>query len=220
MRGRPVTGEEFERMLDSVAGVRKLEPDKWRQFIKGLWLSGLRLSEALGLSWDDDAPLSIDTSGKHPCFRIAAKAQKRRKDELLPMTPDFADFILATPEEKRRGLVFGITTSRSRVGRNISAIGKKANVVVDKQAKRFATAHDLRRAFGTRWAKKVKPHILMALMRHASITTTMSYYVHEDAQDVANELWERFGDTFGETPSTEDASKTSAQKENPGNLGV
>jgi hypothetical protein len=124
------------------------------------------------------------------------------------------DFILATPEEKRRGLVFGITTSRSRVGRYISAIGKKANVVVDKQAKRFATAHGLRRAW------KVKPHILMALMRHASITTTMSYYVREDAQDVANELWERFGDTFSDTPSVEAASTRASQKETPGNLGV
>jgi hypothetical protein len=130
------------------------------------------------------------------------------------------DFILATPEEKRRGLVFGITTSRSRVGRYISAIGKKANVVVDKQAKRFATAHGLRRAFGTRRARKVKPHILMALMRHASITTTMSYYVREDAQDVANELWERFGDTFSDTPSVEAASTRASQKETPGNLGV
>ena len=33
----------------------------------------------------------------------------------------------------------------------------------------------------------------MVLMRHASITTTMSYYVHLDAADISKELRQQFG---------------------------
>jgi hypothetical protein len=58
-------------------------------------------------------------------------------------------------------------------GRVVAAIGRKAGVVVattEKSAKRdgkltttvqkFASMHDLRRAFGTRWAKRVMPAVL------------------------------------------------------------
>ena len=54
---------------------------------------------------------------------------------------------------------------------------------------REATWNDLRRAFGTRWASRVKPATLKLLMRHRSLETTMRYYVDQDADDVAEELW-------------------------------
>ncbi len=40
------------------------------------------------------------------------------------------------------------------------------------------------------------PAILKRLMRHASIDTTMSYYVALDSADVADELWAKFGPTY------------------------
>jgi hypothetical protein len=78
-RSRAVTLEEFERMLDKVpvglvdtgkARRYKTEPPKrtvkhkptdrnpqqvagWRRYLRGLWLSGLRLEESLALSWDE-----------------------------------------------------------------------------------------------------------------------------------------------------------------------
>src|SRR5690606_24976349 len=59
MRGRPITGEELDRMVAKVADVRKLEAEKWKRLLRGLWLSGLRLGEALALSWDADAPITV-----------------------------------------------------------------------------------------------------------------------------------------------------------------
>ena len=44
-----------------------------------------------------------------------------------------------------------------RVGRVISAIGKKAEVVVNSGAGKYASAHDFRRAFGTRGPGKSCP---------------------------------------------------------------
>ena len=75
--------------------------------------------------------------------------------------------------------------------------GKKAGVVTNKATDKWGSAHDLRRAFGTRWAKKVMPATLQRIMRHADIGTTMQYYVGIDADDMADELWVKFGNTPG-----------------------
>ena len=106
-KGRPLVTEEYERILMAVPEVLgETFAASWRHFLTGLWLSGLRLGEALAVSWDDDAPLAVDLSGRHPRLRIEGKAQKSGKDELLPLTPDFAEFLLGTPEGQRKGRVF------------------------------------------------------------------------------------------------------------------
>jgi len=38
---------------------------------------------------------------------------------------------------------------------------------------KYASAHDLRRAFGERWAARIMPAQLKDLMRHESIETTL-----------------------------------------------
>ena len=63
----------------------------------------------------------------------------------------------------------------------------RAKVRVD--TKKTASAHDLRRAFGERWAAKLMPAQLMELMRHESIDTTLSYYVGRNAERTAAMLW-------------------------------
>lgn len=37
-----------------------------------------------------------------------SEAEKGGKDRLLPLTPDFAEWVLKTPKEQRRSLVFGL----------------------------------------------------------------------------------------------------------------
>jgi integrase len=54
---------------------------------------------------------------------------------------------------------------------------------------KFASAHDLRRSFGFRWAKRVMPAVLQKLMRHASINTTMDYYATSSAEAIADQVW-------------------------------
>lgn len=213
MRGRPITSAELEKMIQQVPVVRPKDATAWEHYLKGLWYSGLRLGGSLVVSWDADAPISVDLSGRRPRLRIFAEAEKGNRDRLLPMTPDFAEFLLATPESDRHGRVFklggqftkGPMTSR-RVGRVISEIGKKAGVVVNSGAGKYASAHDLRRAFGTRWARKVMPTVLQKLMRHDSIETTLRYYVDLDADEMAEELWKAMQgniNTSINTPSLE-----------------
>ncbi|MCE9546601.1 MAG: hypothetical protein K8T25_13925 [Planctomycetia bacterium] len=74
-------------------------------------------------------PIMVDLSGRRPRLRIYAEADKGGQDRLLPMTPDFAEFLLKTPRVDRQGLVFpimGLTTRQpitpKRVSRIVSAI--------------------------------------------------------------------------------------------------
>lgn len=197
MRGRPLTAAEFQGMLDTVAAVRKSDPQVWQHFLNGLWLSGLRLMESLILSWDDESPFAVDLSGRRPRFRIYGEAEKGGKDRYLPMAPDFAELLLQTTPRERYGFVFPLTGDRRQqygvatVGRIVSEIGEKAGVIVNAGKEKYASAHDLRRSFGTRWAGKVKPALLQLLMRHESVETTMKYYVDQDADDVSDQLWEQ-----------------------------
>jgi integrase len=212
MKGGAVVAEQFERMIAAVPKIRPKDAPEWQRFLTGLWLSGLRLSEAVALSWDDSALFAVDLSGHHPRFRIKGEAQKSGRDELLLMTRDFAEFLLRTPEAERAGRVFRLNWAGTSaplclggVGDVVSAIGKRAGVVVNPVDRKTASAHDLRRAFATRWARRVAPAILQRLMRHASIQTTMGFYVDLGVDEMADELWARYpadntpkpGNTFG-----------------------
>ena len=86
-----------------------------------------------------------------------------------------------------------------KVGKIISKIGRAAGVVVDPESRKSATAHDLRRTFGTRGAKRVMPATLKELMRHSSIDTTLTCYVGQSAKRTSAELWATLGNTLGNT---------------------
>jgi hypothetical protein len=47
-----------------------------------------------------------------------------------------------------------------------------------------------RNALGCGKVKRVMPAVLQNLMRHASIQTTMQFYVDLEAEDVADALWQ------------------------------
>ena len=55
---------------------------------------------------------------------------------------------------------------------------------------KFASAHDLRRSFGERWASRVMPQVLKELMRHENIETTLRFYVGRNAATTAAVLQE------------------------------
>jgi len=201
MKGRPITGEEFDRMIVAVPRVvGEAVSQSWIDYLRGLWWSGLRLQESLELWWDRDDRLRVDLSGKFPMLRIPAAMEKGNQERLLPIAPEFAEVLLKTPFPARHGRVFrpeaqsvrGERLCHYRVSEIIAQIGKAAGVKVntDQAGKvKFASAHDLRRSFGERWASRIMPQQLMELMRHESIETTMRFYVGRNAQKTAEALW-------------------------------
>ena len=156
MKGRPITAEEFERMLAAVPTVlirrhrnarpRPADPAavaSWEQYLWGLWWSGLRLSESLTLSWERRAGLSVDMTGKYPMLRIRDDAQKSGREQLYPVAPEFGEMLLAVPEAERRGRVFRLLGASGRevramvtVSGVITRIGAAARVKVDERSKK------------------------------------------------------------------------------------
>lgn len=200
MKGRPITLEELERMIAKIpAVVGKADPAQWERLLWGFWYSGLRLGEGIDLFWGGNRGIVVRMDMRRPMMMIPESSDKSHKSRLLPITPDFAAYLETIPEQERRGRVFpvqhkrgGPTTKRDTIGGIIADIGTEAGVKVkDENGKlKFASAHDLRRAFGLRWSRKVMPAVLKELMRHDSINTTMQFYVGQDAESVADAVWE------------------------------
>jgi integrase len=213
--GRALCGEEHDRIKEAV---KKVMPEQhvaaWQRFLDGLLYSGFRLGELLALSWEPTAAVTaIVIEGQRPVVRFKAAGQKARRDEIWPCPPEFAAMLEAVPEAERTGFVFAAPMKRKGYGRAklqwatyaISEFGKKAGVITGETPEESATAHDYRRTFGTKWAKRVMPAVLKRLMRHACISTTMAYYVTADAAEIADELWQKFGNgnTLSNTAAAE-----------------
>lgn len=222
MKHRPITTEEFERMLSCVESVATPRlAAEWIFLLKGLWTSGLRLDEALRLRWDQ-GEITVNMTGERPRLKFEANADKSTKARLLPITPDFAELLLTVDPSKRHGRVFRpivpnqICDLRADTcSKFITRIGEKATVCVGERPpkgeeneprKSWAGAHCFRRAFGTRWSKRLRPQQLQELMRHESITTTMKFYVEDDIADVENAAWSH---TTNDSPNT--SSKVSPE---------
>lgn len=198
-KGRPITDTEFAAMLAQIPDVTGNDPNvtaSWEHLLWGLWLSGLRLSEALELSWDDPHKIRVDlTTYRHPMLVLPGASQKNRTDQIVPITPDFADWLIGQPV--RAGDVFSpLARSLDRIdmewaSRIISRCGKMAQIVTKKESEKekYASAHDLRRSFGDRWSRKVLPALLQLLMRHSDIKTTMSFYLGRNAETSADQLY-------------------------------
>lgn len=211
-KGRAVTDEEFQKILQAVPSVlgepaNSRRVQDWEFFLRGLFWSGLRRSEALHLHWTDDSMICVDLSGRHPMFRIQQEADKGFEARTFPIAPQFAEMLYSVPKEQRTGHVFnpvskeGTRHNEEVVSRLIGKIGKEAGIRVggtDERPK-FASAHDFRRSFGTRWSSKVMPAILQQMMRHAEISTTMGFYVTQNAETTADAIWSAFGTTSGTT---------------------
>ena len=197
-KGSAISLEEFEWMLEK-AGDLKV-------YLNGLWTSGLRLAESLQLRWDD-APgaLVVDFTGRRPMLQIPAESEKGSTHRLLPMAPEFAELLETVPVAQRRGHVFRFPGDCPRtvhaICQRVVAIGRAAGVKIKGRVKlddegkpvtvaQCDSAHGLRRSFGFRWSRRVMPAVLKELMRHASIDTTMTFYVGQNAEATADELWQ------------------------------
>ena len=211
MKGRPITTEEFERMLERTEGiVGSLAADSWCRLMRGLWTSGLRLDELMHVSWDDLNMIRPYWGPRRmPVLDVPAALQKNDTEESIPLLPWFEVVLTETPEEKRTGWIFNPVSLQSKLGRKarhgrpnadwvgkiISRIGKAANVVVhpgDERTGRpvkYASAHDLRRSCADRMLEAEIPHDVIArVMRHASFETTRRHYAAGDVQRDARKL--------------------------------
>ena len=203
-KGRPLTEAEFKLMLKATDQVYAQHPDRakaCRRLLCGLWLSGLRISECT-LSWDDKEAFHVDwQSHKNPVFVMPDEMDKTGQARVFPMAPEFWALISSVPVENRTGPVFQVLSTRvncvlntDQLSKLIFRIGKLSGVIVDRRPDgtvKYASAHDLRRSFGLRWAsRRINEMQLGALMRHSSSETTRAYYIGNNASAVLDEFWD------------------------------
>lgn len=217
-KGRALTDDEFPALLAVIADVvgEKRAPS-WEHYLRGMWWSGLRLEESINeLHWTRTDKMRVDlSSGRHPVLIIRAEGEKGYQDREYPVAPEFGIFLQATPPEQRTGYVFsplpyshrGERPSPLTIGRTVIKFAEKAGILTKDESpvdgglspkssrktrpgeRKFASLHDFRRAFGFRWAMRVMPAVLKEMMRHASIDTTMKYYVTRNAQATGDVIW-------------------------------
>lgn len=108
MKGRPITGKQFEGMLDKFAKLVGDEAaESWRHVLPGLWASALRLDELMHVSRNRPRTNRLVwQEGRHPVLEIPAAMQKNDTEESIPLLPWFESVLLETPEAERAGWVF------------------------------------------------------------------------------------------------------------------
>ena len=152
---------------------------------KGLWASGLRLNEALALSWDQVDDVAVLRCPGKWSIRFFGEGQKSGTDEIVPCTAEFQQLLESMPHSE--GRVFRLDLTTKAAVQIISKIGRRAGVVVDHKKGKCATAHDLRRGFATKWSTKVMPIELADMMRD-ELATVMKFYVDRPVQNLEKSI--------------------------------
>lgn len=228
-RGRPITDAEFAKMVEAVpAVVGEDRAAPWCYLLRGLFLGGLRIGEAVKLSWDDPEGVRVDLEREYPLMCIPARFQKGKRETITPITPDFVELLKETPEAERRGLVFKLDRvpkkqpegkpdvpsqlSQQQVEKMVRAIGKKSGVIVKRSPVEYVSAHDLRRSFCFRWSQRVLPQVLRTLARHRTVQTTLSFYAEADAAMTAEAVWSAVRDVSANKMANSDQSGRKPEK--------
>jgi integrase len=123
MRGRPLTEPEYRAMRAACSKLGSHQRE-WQRFLDLLWLSGLRLGEAIIVSWDEPPIVVKLDATPYPQLLFFAEGHKARRDEAVPIAPDFAAWLKKTPPKQRTGLVVPLPlASEARISEQISEIG-------------------------------------------------------------------------------------------------
>lgn len=149
---RPIGRADFDRILEHVQD----QPPLHRAVLLGAW-AGLRVSEAAGLAWPD-----ID-----PDTRIARVTGKGNKTRLVNFSTRLIDQLL--PSTGGNVVTGQAPWSAGTLGRKVNAAIRDAGV--------DGTFHKLRHRYGSLAYQRIRdPKALAALMGHASVATTMTFY--------------------------------------------
>lgn len=108
MKGRPVTSEEFEKMLEVTPEVVGEKPsESWRFVLQIIWESAFRIGDVMNFSWDDERkihPVWPQRQDLHPTL-IIPSTQKNGKTQEIPMLPGLQKLLDQVPEKERRGWI-------------------------------------------------------------------------------------------------------------------
>ena len=212
-KGRPLSGKEFKAMLRACDGVCGEHAASWKFFLRGLAFSGLRLNQALQLSWDREATIrACRIDSIQPLIYIAMEdTSKGRREQWIPMIPPLVKLLRKIPPDQRNGFVLnprltkGVTHCRETASETIRRIGAAAEIQVGTRLKKdrqtgtvtvvpkYASAHDLKRTFVQILIRQgLHPSEVMLFAQHQSYETTARHYAEHDATRLGGRIRELF----------------------------
>jgi integrase len=108
MKGRPLTTEEYELMLETTSSVvGENSSESWNFVLQIIWESAFRIGDVMNFSWDDERkihPVWPHRKGQHPTL-IIPSSQKNGKNQEIPMLPGLQQLLNEVPKKERSGWV-------------------------------------------------------------------------------------------------------------------
>lgn len=177
---RALTEEEIEKLFLLVPesltihyGMNGFE--RWGLYQVAL-ATGLRVQELASLT-----PESFQLDVDPPCVRLRARSTKNKKEAVLPLHPELAEF-LRTYLKGRKGPVWPATEWgwTKKAAEMLRADLQEAGISTENM-----DFHALRTTFCTRLARAgVHPVLMQTLARHADMRTTLEHYTRSDMAEL------------------------------------
>ncbi len=142
--------------------------------------TGLRFTNIVNLRWDQ-----VDWENR--ILRMKASEMKSKRDWSLPIEDKLYAVLLSLFEENREK-----PRPSFQVFDHMDCVRKGFNAALVRAKLPKIRFHDLRGTFLTRIAPHTDPKTLQQIADHASIQTTLGYYVGTDQKRVAKALKEAF----------------------------
>jgi integrase len=185
MKGFAITRDEFRQWLRSEKAPRV------RALLILLWVSGLRLGEAISLRWESKSAKANVVDLTPPDARanryphIFFADQKSGHSEIWEMPALMYRWLRREPDKTGRVWKENIDWP-DHAGKLIKISSRSSGI---RRRGKFPTSHDIRRSFGTRHAMTMPAQALKRLMRHADLTTTLIYYADAEIATIGPLLY-------------------------------
>ena len=108
MKGRPITEEEFQRMLEATPHVvGESSGESWIFALRVLWESGFRVSDLMNFSWDNPRFIHPQWGNRQSDVSVLSipSFQKNGKLQVVPMLPQLEELLLSVAKTQRHGWV-------------------------------------------------------------------------------------------------------------------
>jgi len=188
---RPVSDEKPKRILSRAEVVALIEatPKRYRLLVKTLAFSGLRISEALGLTWEDvnskARVLHVRHQASRQGERVKVKTKSAVRDVEIPawLVTGLLEHRAASRYSTDRDFVFASARGTAMFARNAARYGLDNGVKgagLNVSGKPNVTAHALRHtAASLLIAQGIDPVMLSRWLGHSSPRVTLTEYAHQ-----------------------------------------
>lgn len=186
-KGVPRSSDEIEAVFDALDEYYgPIMADSWIFALRGMLHSGLRVSEMMALTWDSPpVRLQITKVRGVDVVTIYIAYQKSGKIEEAPTTREFAELVLSTPKEKRRGFVFNPESYRRTRIQDPTTISGNIQKAMRAAGIKF-TSHDMDRTFADNLSRTKTQQVLSKFTRRTP-TVLAKYYAKLRAQELSYE---------------------------------